>query len=148
MPEPKLPKERRPFDPNDPDPCRGCSNCCEYISLEIDRPTTFKEYDEIMWYLIHKDVWVYIDDEKDWYIQFNTKCEKLDGKRCGYYPHRPQICREYEPEHCVYYGEGEPEEHLFKNEEDFFKWMQKHRPKMFKKLADRNNLPVSDFANV
>jgi len=69
MPEPRLPKQQRTYDPKNPNPCLGCSNCCEYIATQIDRPTTIRDFDQIIWYLIHKDVWVYIDEENDWYIQ-------------------------------------------------------------------------------
>ena len=142
MPEPKL-GPIKDFDPNDPNPCASCSHCCEYISLEIDKPTTVKDFDYLVWYLIHKDVWVYIDDENDWYIQFNTPCDKLDNQRCGYYPHRPTICRDYEPESCLRYGEGEPDKYMFKNEIDLFDYMKKKWPKTYIKLKKKINVPGS-----
>jgi len=140
MPEPILPKALKKFDPKDENPCAGCSNCCEYVSLEIDRPTDLTDFDQIFWYLVHKDVWVYIDDEKDWYIQFNTPCDKLVEQRCGFYPHRPQLCRDYEPETCVRYGDGDPEEYLFKNETDLFNYLSKKRPKLYAKMKKKYEL--------
>jgi len=141
MAEPELPKEKKIFDPENPTPCAGCSNCCEYIALELDKPTTLKDFDQIIWYLLHKDVWVYIDDSGDWYMQFNTVCEKLENRRCTYYPHRPHMCRDYDPADCIRY-EGEQEEvFFFKNEEDLFRYLAKKRPKTFQKLKEKNNIP-------
>ena len=62
MPDPVL-GVKKAFDPNDTNPCEGCSYCCEYIAMEIDKPTTVNDFDYIFWYLIHKDVWVYVDEE-------------------------------------------------------------------------------------
>lgn len=143
MPDPRLPDTKK-FNPKDPNPCAGCSQCCEYIALGLDYPTTVKDFDEILWFIIHRDVWIYIDDENDWYIQFNTPCEKLDNMRCGYYPNRPNVCRDYEPKDCVRYGDGdEPEKYMFKNEVDLFRYLAKKRPKMYKKLKKKLDLPYS-----
>ena len=144
MPEPKLPKQKKVYDPQDLNPCQGCSNCCEYIATQIDRPTTANDFDQVIWYLIHKDVWVYVDEENDWYIQFNTVCEKLNNRRCGYYVSRPNICREYEPEHCIRYGAGESEKHLFKDEIDFFRYLAKKKPKTFQKIRKKINIPYTE----
>lgn len=136
MPDPKL-GTKQPLDPNDPNPCSGCSYCCEYISLEIDKPVTVKDFDHVYWFLIHKDVWIYIDTANDWYIQFNTPCEKLQDQRCSHYPHRPMICREYEPRGCSRYGGEEDEKFLFKNERDLFSYLARKRPVMFSKLKEK-----------
>lgn len=141
MPDPFLPERGAKLDPNNPMPCAGCSYCCEYVALELDYPTTVRDFDNIYWYLIHKDVWVYIDHENDWYVQFNSPCEKLEGHLCGHYPERPQMCREYAVKECSRYGEGESEEKfLFKNEKDLFDYMIKRRPAMFSKLKAKLNL--------
>ena len=58
-------------------PCSACGKCCHYIAIEIDNPSSFKDYDELYWYLTHKDVCVYIDWEGDWFIEFETVCEHL-----------------------------------------------------------------------
>lgn len=142
MPEPKLPKVFKEYDPKDSNPCSGCSHCCEYISLEIDKPTELKDFDNILWYILHKDVWVYIDEEKDWYIQFNTPCEKLVDKRCGFYPTRPQICRDYEPEACVRYSRDYEESYMFKNEEDLYRYLAKKRPAIYEKMKNKIGIAI------
>jgi len=137
MATPVLAKMKK-FDPKDPNPCSECSYCCEYVALEIDAPTTVRDFDTIYWYVLHKDVWVYIDTENDWYIQFNTKCEKLVDQRCGHYHSRPVMCRSYAVKSCSRYGTGEGEEKvIFKNQNDLFNYLSKRRPSMYKKLIER-----------
>ena len=81
--------------------CRNCGLCCKHVTLEIDRPTTKSDFEEIKWYLLHENVYVFIDDENDWFIQFNTKCKNLTKKNyCNDHKNRPTICKEYEPETC------------------------------------------------
>lgn len=118
-------------------PCHNCSLCCRYVALEIDTPEDKKEYDQIRWFLLHKDVWIFIDNDNSWNIQFNTPCEKLDGHLCSIHPKklgtkkdlRPQICGDYESESCEKWGEGKSYKTLWKHEEEFVKWMKKHKPK-------------------
>jgi len=140
MPDPVLPDKKK-FDALDPNPCSGCSQCCQYVALQIDTPTTLKEFDNILWSLVHKDIWVYIDEHDDWYTQFNTPCKKLDGMRCGYYANRPQMCRDYSPSNCARYGDEEHEKALFKNEGDLFRYLGKRRPAMLEKMAAKIGLP-------
>ena len=63
-------------------PCEECGGrCCEYIAIEIDKPNTKSDYDHIRWYLIHRDVNVFIDHDRKWYIEFRTPCELLSKKK-------------------------------------------------------------------
>lgn len=104
-------------------PCEGCTKCCEYVALEIDAPEDAGDYDFIRWYLLHNDVWVFIDHDDSWNIQFNTPCEMIKGSKCSYYERRPKICRKYSSENCDKYGDGDSFKILFKTIEDFEKWM-------------------------
>lgn len=66
------------------------------MAIEIDRPTTKREYDDIRWYLLHKNINVFIDHDGDWHVEFQTPCEALaDDHRCMQYEKRPQICRDH-----------------------------------------------------
>jgi len=105
-------------------PCEGCTKCCEYICIEIDKPENKEDYDEIKWYLLHRDVWVFIDNDNSWNIQFNTKCMKLQDGKCGYYEQRPHICRAHSADECEKYGEGDSFKVLFKSLEEFEKWVE------------------------
>ncbi|NLE64449.1 MAG: YkgJ family cysteine cluster protein [Elusimicrobia bacterium] len=126
----------RPFDPKREDHCSPCTSCCEYVALEIDTPTTWKDFENIRWYLLHENVWVYVDFDNIWHVQFNTPCHKLEKSRCGIYPQRPEICRAYDPKDCPRHAGG-AEKHLFTNEEVLLAYLEKRRPAMFKRLKDR-----------
>lgn len=104
--------------------CEGCSLCCRYVALEIDTPEDSEDIDQIRWYVLHKNVWVFIDHDDSWNLQFNTPCEKLDENLCSIYEKRPQICRSYSTENCERYGEGDSFKVLFRNLEDFEKWLK------------------------
>jgi Fe-S-cluster containining protein len=81
-------------------PCHACGLCCTYVALEIDEPETVKEASQVLWYLYHDAVSVYVEDD-DWLIQLESRCQHLgDDNRCGIYERRPDICRAYDEKHC------------------------------------------------
>lgn len=45
--------------------CEGCSKCCEYIAVEIDKPETEEDFENIKWFLLHKNVKVFIQEEEN-----------------------------------------------------------------------------------
>lgn len=75
--------------------CEGCAaQCCRYVSLQIDTPASPGDFDHIRWYLLHREVSVYVDHEGDWCLEFKAVCRNLDRKhRCKDYARRPAICR-------------------------------------------------------
>ncbi len=83
--------------------CEHCSAaCCRYVAIEIDKPTSARDYDDIRWYLMHEGVVIFVE-EGDWFVQFRTKCKNLRADNmCGVYETRPQICRDYKAEDCDY----------------------------------------------
>ena len=104
-------------------PCDGCSLCCRHIAVEIDAPESEKDYDEIRWFLLHRDVWVFVDDD-GWNLQVNTPCEKLDDKGwCTYYEKRPGICKDYSSENCEKHGDGDSFKVLWKDVNEFDEWV-------------------------
>lgn len=110
--------------------CDGCTKCCEYVAIEIDQPEDWDDFQNIIWYVLHEGVWVFTDDEGDWYVQFDTKCKKLDDKGlCQYYDARPKICREHDQDDCEMHGEGTAEELIFKTPEDVLNYMKLKRIK-------------------
>ena len=89
---------------NQCDKCKGL--CCRYFALPIATPEDKDDFDDIRWYLCHKDVTVFVEDG-DWYINIKNKCNNLDkNNRCGIYDKRPKICRGYRHSDCDYV-EGE-----------------------------------------
>lgn len=110
--------------------CQKCKGkCCRHIALEIDKPTCKTDYDNIRWYLLHKNVTVFIDHDNKWNLQFPTDCEYLTGdNRCKFYNDRPRVCSDYPGEnHCEFEGNDEVYKVLFKTEPDFLAYLKKKK---------------------
>ena len=116
-------------------PCFECAQCCTYVALEIDTPTTAKEYDYVVWYLVHRGVSLFVDWEDDWYLKFETRCNHLtDQGLCGIYDDRPIICREFDWKDCEKNNPQEAADKLlFNSPEDFTNWLSSKRPKQWEK---------------
>jgi len=111
--------------------CDGCDECCRYVAVEIDRPTSKKDYSDLFWHLLHKGVSVYIGHDRSWNLEFDAACTCLTKTgMCGAYEDRPEICRDYSLDACTRHSEGDyfiarfetPEElkaHLRKKKVDF-----------------------------
>ena len=106
--------------------CEHCSGaCCRYLAIEIDKPKSQRDHDDIRWYLLHEGIGVFVEDG-DWFIQIRTRCQQLGlDNLCQIYETRPEICREYEPKDCDYACDDPGYEHLFTHasqlEEYYFK---------------------------
>lgn len=110
-------------------PCADCGGrCCRYIAIQIDKPSTKKDYDYIRWYLAHRDVNVFVDHERNWFVEFRTPCEFQDvDKKCMIYNKRPNICRGHgngEGE-CEYYDT--PYSAYFSDLEEFEKYLDRKK---------------------
>ena len=112
---------------NSDNPCLGCEHCCKYVALEIDKPEDKSDFEQIRWFLAHKDVWVFIDHDDSWNVQFNTRCEKLGDGLCSIYDSRPEICRGYSPGECEKYGLGNSSKKIWKSLEEFEIWLKKNK---------------------
>jgi Fe-S-cluster containining protein len=117
--------------------CEGCTHCCHYVAIEIDRPTGKRDFDNLFWFLLHDGVSVYIDHGARWFVQFDTTCRALTSEgRCGVYEERPQVCRDYALDECVRHNDTPPEKHLFRSPEELqayldqrgIDWRWKRRP--------------------
>ncbi|GIX04846.1 MAG: hypothetical protein KatS3mg114_0715 [Planctomycetaceae bacterium] len=87
--------------------CQYCTaRCCRYFALPIDPPTTWDEFDTCRWFLMHRQTAIFVD-EGTWYLAVYTSCKHVTrDHRCSFYPQRPQICRQYSPDHCEYDNDG------------------------------------------
>jgi Fe-S-cluster containining protein len=113
------------------DQCAGL--CCRYFVLEIDKPETRRQFDDVRWYLVHEGTFVFIEKKK-WYLGVYARCKHLQqDNRCGIYDKRPRICREYSTESCDYHGGDYDWEILFSSAEQLEKyadeWLAKQRLK-------------------
>lgn len=97
-------------------PCEKCTAlCCRYFTVPLARPRSHADFDEIKWFLVHEDTWVW-SDGRSWYLQVERVCRHLgDDDRCRIYRARPQVCRDYgtpearaKPEDplCDYFSDG------------------------------------------
>ncbi len=92
--------------------CGFCTNskCCLYITQAIDTPRSKQDFEHLLWQVSHGNVRVY-KDEDGWYLLFETRCTHLrPGGLCGIYEQRPQVCRDYNNDHCEF---DEPAENGF-----------------------------------
>lgn len=128
-------KKAKVFQQHDTDPCLGCASCCQYVAVEIDTPTVFNDFQNIYWYLVHHNVWVYADHDNAWHIQFNTSCDMLVADRCSVYEHRPEMCRAYQPEQCTRYHSDAAEKILLKSKDDLWEYLKYQRPALYTRFA-------------
>jgi Fe-S-cluster containining protein len=84
--------------------CKKCSAlCCKYFALEIDKPSTRNDFENIRWYISHQKTSVFIQKGK-WFLNVKNRCKHLDdGSRCTVYAHRPAICRRLDSNGCEYH---------------------------------------------
>ena len=106
--------------------CNGCTGlCCRYVALPIETPEDRNDYEDIRWYLCHKDISVFVEDG-DWYLNVKNKCRNLSEKdhRCKIYDRRPKICRGYTVDTCDR-SEGEYDYHLhFTNDREMEEYIK------------------------
>lgn len=115
--------------------CDDCTLCCEHIALEIDTPESYDDYEDIYWYVLHKGVSVFIDHDGSWNLEVAARCEALDPKGlCRIHKKRPKICKDYDQEDCVKYGEDDPHTHRFDNAEQFLEYLKKRKPNFWRKM--------------
>lgn len=105
--------------------CKKCGGCCKHVAIEIDKPKTKEDHNDILWYLLHENVKVFIE-EKEWFIEFKAKCKALDEENnCKFYEERPKICRAYDSEECVNNGEDDEDYVEFNSADEFLEYMKK-----------------------
>ncbi|MFH1539648.1 MAG: YkgJ family cysteine cluster protein [bacterium] len=111
--------------------CEKCDGaCCGYVSVHIDAPNSLDDFDEIRWFVSHKDVVVYKDCDGDWLVEFNSRCKFLGrNNRCTDYENRPGVCGDYDPEKCVKTSTVDPMRIAFREPSDVEKHVAKRWPK-------------------
>jgi Fe-S-cluster containining protein len=114
-------------------PCFDCAKCCHYVAIEIDRPTTNREFDYLLWYLYHPGLGVFVDWEGHWFVNFEGRCQHLTSHGlCGIYTTRPGICRDFDWQECeMHVRDDPPDKWLFETAEQFLEWLERQRPKAF-----------------
>ena len=104
--------------------CEGCGQCCSYVTIQIPEPEDADDWDELLWFVSHENMWVFIEDG-DWFVEIFNKCMYLaDDKTCKIYEKRPLVCREHGHEGCEKYGYGEAYDIVFKQPEELIRYMK------------------------
>lgn len=106
--------------------CLECNGeCCKRLAIDIDEPEDEEDLEDLKWYLYHKGVSVYVDEEGDWCVQFETRCKNLNKKNlCEIYDKRPAVCRKYPSEKCEMNNENDCTEY-FQDIKDVDKYIEK-----------------------
>jgi Fe-S-cluster containining protein len=107
--------------------CENCNGmCCKYVTVAIEGPKTVDDLEEIRWLLSHKKVMVYMDEEDDWFVEFQTECKYLDEKnRCMIYPHRSSVCSDHSHHECDFNEDEFDHKLVFTELDDFDGWASK-----------------------
>ena len=105
--------------------CHGCVKCCMHLNHEIDPPESNEDCDYIIWFLLHENISIWVDDENVWYIEFKTPCKELKNDLCGIYDRRPQVCREYLQDKCL--NSNLDEDISFNTPEEFLAYLNKNK---------------------
>ncbi len=110
--------------------CAGCVRCCTYVAVEVDAPDTPWQYDQYVWLLYHKNIWMYVEKGNHWYVQFETVCEKLSPVgSCTVHGTHPVLCKKYDARNCERRGELSDVVARFTNGDDLVAWIAEKRPK-------------------
>ena len=111
------------------DKCKAI--CCHDLAVEILKPTTKLEKEELKWHLFFVGVKVYIRRRK-WHLLIHSRCRYLsDANRCTIYHNRPSRCREHNHPHCEL--EGVFYDHLIETPEQFDEYFAKEKARLKKK---------------
>lgn len=86
--------------------CKGCeATCCRYVTIHLDTPEDLDDFENIKWYVAHKNVEVNVEEDGNWYVKFWTPCKHLNEKNlCEIYKSRPAPCREHTTKSCERYN--------------------------------------------
>lgn len=111
--------------------CGSCTACCEYVNIPIPTPKTEEDFDHILWYVLHKNVCVWIGKRNKWNIKFDTPCKPLKNGHCNQYHTRPLLCREYSQKKCERNNPVSEVVQLFHNQNDLLAYLRKKRKSFF-----------------
>jgi len=80
--------------------------------MELDTPRTKHDFENLRWYLAHRETKIYVDKRK-WFLEVHTPCRYLKDHACTIYEKRPVICREHETKDCEYWHDEFHHDHYF-----------------------------------
>ncbi|MFH1652865.1 MAG: YkgJ family cysteine cluster protein [Pseudomonadota bacterium] len=117
--------------------CRRCSKCCSYFCVEIDKPTTKSDFEDVAWMVAHEKVSVHVCKGL-WHLMVKNRCKHLSKNgKCKVYEKRPMICRSHDPSECDFEAKTEHDyddtENVFTTIDEVYKFRDKRFAKRRKK---------------
>ena len=115
--------------------CTSCGRCCTYVGIDINAPSRPRYASDILWYLYHENVYVYLDGDGEWSVHFETRCRNLGPDLlCGVYLERPHICRTFDNRSCEV-NETAAGASSFSDPGAFLAWLRAHKPRVYARIA-------------
>jgi len=122
--------------------CTECGRCCTYVGIGINAPTSARHATDVLWYLYHEGVYVYVDGAGEWSVHFESRCRNLGADLlCGIYVDRPHICRGFDSRSCEV-NDRTHSSLTFREPAEFVAWLRLKRPRLLAKL-EHGFLPKS-----
>lgn len=114
--------------------CTECGKCCTYVGVGINPPTNPRYATDVLWYLYHHGVYVYVDDEGEWSVHFEARCKNLGPDlRCAVYADRPHICRTFDNRTCEV-NDPVTGTLTFREPTEFLGWLRQEKPRLYAKI--------------
>lgn len=101
MGRPKIIMKKHTREKNPLSQCNKCNHlCCKYITEKISTPRTIRDFDGLLWQLLHKNIKAF-KDSSGWHLLVYNACVHLKSSgKCSIYEKRPITCRKYSIEQC------------------------------------------------
>jgi uncharacterized protein len=120
--------------------CVDCGRCCTYVGVGINPPTSARHATDVLWYLYHEGVYVYVDGEGEWSVHFGARCRHLGPDlRCSIYAERPHICRTFDNRTCEV-NDPVHDSLTFREPAEFLEWLRESGPRVYAKI-ERGSVP-------
>jgi Fe-S-cluster containining protein len=120
--------------------CTDCGRCCTYVGVGINPPTSPRHATDVLWYLYHHGVYVYVDGEGEWSVHFEARCRHLGPDlRCGVYVDRPHICRTFDNRTCEV-NDPVHDSLTFREPLEFLEWLRETKPRLLAKI-EKGHVP-------
>jgi len=114
--------------------CTECGKCCTYVGVGINAPSRPRYATDILWYLYHEGVYVYVDGAGEWSVHFEARCKNLDDdRRCRVYADRPHICRSFDNRTCDV-NDPVHDALTFREAGEFLAWLRTRKPRVYAKI--------------
>lgn len=120
--------------------CTDCGRCCTYVGVGINAPTSPRYATDVLWYLYHHGVYVYVDGDGEWSVHFEARCRNLaPDLRCGVYVERPHICRTFDNRTCEV-NDPVHDSLTFREPLEFLEWLRETKPRLYAKI-EKGHVP-------